>query len=201
MTEKWKPCKERAADIERLASEPEKSPLVISAIARRDIQDLADNIESFLAHTSTLTTTASKAEELISTAEKRARGGLLQWIKVLFGALSREQCLAEALPLLDSIRLRMDSLAMLATDVREGIEDSQIWIDALQDSGPRLPGDAAREAARSRVRDLKAMVANGENTFSPYANLTEKAEALQAWSLRAQNSLETCGTPPRGTDT
>lgn len=190
MNEKWKPRVERASDIRNLASDPEKAPLVISAIARRDIQNLTGDIQSFLTHTSDLTTTAKKVEGLISTAEDRGRGGLIQWFKSLFGAPSREQCLAEALPLLDNLRLRMDSLALLAADVREGIEDTQTWIDALQDATPALPGNAAKDAARSRIMDLKAMVANGENTFSPYSDLSEKSEALQGWSLRAQNSLE-----------
>lgn len=190
MESKWEPRSLRASDIIRLASDPAQAPTVISAVARTELSDLGADIESFLAHTSALTDTATAVERLISTAEERSRGGFVQWLKVLFGAPSREQCLTEAMTLLDSVRLRMDSLALLAAGVRQGIEDTQTWIDALQDAAPSLPGKEAREAARVRVMDLKAMVANGHNTFSPYADLTEKSETLQAWSVRAQRSLE-----------
>ena len=190
MEGKWKPRSEHASDIVRLASDAAQAPVVISAVARRELEDLAGNIASFLAHTSELTATATQVENLIATAEKRAEGGFIQWLKVLFGAPSREQCLTEAMTLLDSVRLRMDSVALLAAGVRQGIEDTQTWIDALQDAAPSLPSEEAREAARVRVMDLKAMVANGHNTFSPYAYLTEKSETLQAWSVRAQRSLE-----------
>lgn len=180
----------RADDIARLASNTDQAPTVISAVARKELQSLTADIESFLANTSTLSASASRVETLISTAEERGQGGFVQWVKVLFGAPTREQCLTEALSTLDTVRLRIDSLAMLAIDVQKGIEDTQTWIDALQDAIPSLPEGSPRDAARSRVMDLKAMVANGENTFSPYANLAKKSEALQAWSLRAQNSLE-----------
>lgn len=129
-------------------------------------------------------------EYLVSTAEERGRGGFIQWVKVLFGAPSREECLAEALSFLDSVRLRMDSLALLSTDVQQGMDNIQTWADALMHAIPSLPEGEPREEAHGRIRDLKAMVANGHNTFSPYMNLTGKAEALQSWSLRAQNALE-----------
>lgn len=190
MKGKWKPRSERASDIVRLASDAAQAPVVISAVARRELEDLAGNIASFLAHTSELTATAAQVEHLIATAEKRAEGGFIQWLKVLFGAPSREQCLDEAVSLLDSVRLRMDSLALLSTDVRQGVEDTQTWVDALQDSIPALPAGEAQDSARARVMDLKAMVANGHNTFSPYADLAEKSETLQGWALRAQGSLE-----------
>lgn len=190
MEGKWRPRSERASDIVRLASDAAHAPVVISAVARRELEDLAGNIASFLAHTSELTATATQVEHLIATAEKRAEGGFIQWLKVLFGAPSREQCLDEAVSLLDSVRLRMDSLALLSTDVRQGIEDTQTWVDALQDSIPALPAGEAQDSARARVTDLKAMVANGHNTFSPYADLAEKSETLQGWALRAQRSLE-----------
>lgn len=180
---------ERASDIARLASNPEQAPLVISAVARSELADLTASIESFLAHTSALTATTEKVEHLISVAERRARGGFIQWVKVLFGAPSREQCLSEAVASLDSVRLRMDSLASIASDVRESIRVVQSWIDGLQDAVPALPGRQAQDAARARVMDLKAMVANGDNAFSPYSELTEKSEALQAWSVRAQAAL------------
>lgn len=190
MEGKWKPRSERASDIVRLASDAAQAPVVISAVARRELEDLAGNIASFLAHTSELTATATQVEHLIATAEKRAGGGFIQWLKVLFGAPSREQCLNEAVSLLDSVRLRMDSLALLSMDVRQGVEDTQTWVDALQDSIPALPAGEAQDSARARVMDLKAMVANGHNTFSPYADLAEKSETLQGWALRAQGSLE-----------
>ena len=189
MEGKWKPRTQRASDITRLAGNPAHAPTVISAIGRTELDDLSVSIESFLSHTSALTTTATSVESLISTAEERTRGGFIQWLKVLFGAPSRETCLREAVTLLDSVRLRMDSLALLAADVRKSIEDTQTWIDALQDAIPTLPDGEAQEMARTRMMDLKAMVANGHNTFSPYADLTEKSEALQSWSLRAQRSL------------
>ena len=179
----------RASDIARLARNPEQAPLAISAVARSELKDLTENIESFLTHTSALTATAEKVEYLISVAEERARGGFIQWVKVLFGAPSRKQCLSDAVALLDSVRLRMDSLALIATDVREGIRVIQPWIDGLQDAVPALPDEQAREAARARVMDLKAMVANGDNAFSPYSDLMEKSEALQSWSVRAQEAL------------
>lgn len=190
MTGKCELRRGRADDIVRLASNADQAPTVISAVARQELQALATNIESFLANTSELSTSASRVEALISTAEERGKGGFTQWLKVLFGAPSHEQCLTEALSTLNTVRLRMDSLALLAADVRRGIEDAQTWADALQDSIPSLPEGMARDSARARVMDLKAMIANGENTFSPYANLSEKSETLQAWSLRAQRSLE-----------
>lgn len=189
MNGKWEVRKGRADDIVRLASNADQAPTVISAVARREVLALTDSIESFLASTSRLSASASRVENLISTAEERGKGGFLQWLKTLLGAPSREQCLAQAITILDSVRLRMDSLTLLAADVRQGIEDTQVWTDALQDAIPALPEGMARDSARARVMDLKAMIANGENTFSPYANLSEKSEALQAWSLRAQRSL------------
>lgn len=190
MEEKWNPRTLRASEVIRLASRAEQAPVLISAVGRTELLGLTGDIDSFLRHTSELSTTASRVEDLISTAEERAKGGFIQWLKVLFGAPSRERCLSEAFDLLDGVRLRMDSLAMLAADVREGMDGTQAWIDGLQDAIPDLPEGETQEAARSRVMDLKAMVANGDNTFSPYADLSEKAETLQAWSLRARNSLE-----------
>lgn len=57
---------------------------------------------------------------------------------------------------------------------------------------PVLPGSELdlQRPTRARTMNLKAMIANGEKTFSSYANLPEESEALQAWSLRAQRSLE-----------
>lgn len=190
MERKWRPCPERTSDIIRLASDPTQAPKVISVVARRELEDLASDIASFLAHTAELTITATQVERLIATAEKRAEGGFIQWLKVFFGAPSREQCLDEAMRLLDSVRLRMGSLALLATDVRHGIEDTQAWADALQESIPALPAGEAQDSARARVMDLTAMVANGHNTFSPYADLAEQSETLQTWALRAQRALE-----------
>lgn len=179
----------RASDIVRLASDAERAPMALSAIGREEVTDLSTLIESFMAQTSPLTASAARVEALISTAEERAGGGVIQWLKVLFGAPSRERCLVDAQELMDGIRLHMDALAVLASDVRDRIENMQVWIDALQDATPSLP-EEVRGTARMRLQDLKAMVANGENTYSPYARLSEKTESLQGWALRAQRAMD-----------
>lgn len=132
--------KERAEDIARLTRDPERAPLVLFALARTEADALTTQLGSFLSTASALMDITTQIEALISSTEERALGGILQRIKVLLGAPTRELCISKAVNLMDPMRLRMDSLAILATDVHESVQDLQVWVDALRDAAPTLLG-------------------------------------------------------------
>lgn len=180
--------KGRAEDIARLTRDPERAPLGLFALARTEADTLTTQLRSFLSTASALTEITTQIEALISTTEERALGGIVQRIKLLLGAPTRELCIGKAVSLLDPMRLRLDSLAILATDVHESVQDLQVWADALRDAAPTLP-ECIRDSALGRAGELEAMIANGENALSSYAGLASKSEPLRMWALLAQRSL------------
>lgn len=188
MLSKSELCRGRAEEIARLTRDPDRAPLTLFALARTEAETLTTQLSSFLSTTSALTDLTSQIEELIPATEERGLWGILQRLKVLLGAPTRETCIAHAISLLDPMRLHLDSLAILATDVHESVQNLQIWVDALRNAAPTL-SKGIRDSALERAGELETMIVNGENALSSYAGLAEKSETLRMWALLTQRTL------------